>query len=150
MAKSLNEIEGLTANYPEEVKQDVLDLYKYMLDKCQGNRKVLAANLQTLGVAKSDNYFFKLFSGGWIEKGVFTASVDTIKTMAKAVRDAEIGRLTSGIIPHTETDIVRLMRNAVDAVRQKDNICRSSPFELSPGTCASVVKVSGWQEGYTL
>ena len=124
MAKSLNEIEGLTANYPDEIKQDVLDLYKYMLDKCQGNRKVLAANLQTLGVAKSDNYFFKLFSGGWIEKGVFTASVDTIKTMAKAVRDAEIGRLTSGIIPHTETDIVRLMRNAVDAVRQKDNICK--------------------------
>ena len=124
MAKSLNEIEGLTANYPEEVKQDVLDLYKYMLDKCQGNRKVLAANLQTLGIAKSDNYFFKLFSGGWIEKGVFTASVDAINAMAKTVRDAEIGRLTSGIIPHTETDIVRLMRNAIDAVRQKDNICK--------------------------
>ncbi len=124
MAKSLNEVEGLTANYPEEVRQDVLDLYKYMLDKCQGNRKVLAANLQTLGVAKSDNYFFKLFSGGWIEKGVFTASIDAIRAMAKAVRDAEIGRLTSGIIPHTETDIVRLMRNAIDAVRQKDNICK--------------------------
>lgn len=124
MAKSINEIEGLIVNYPEEVKQDVLDLYKYMLDKCQGNRKVLEANLQTLGVGKSDTYLFKLFSGGWIEKGVFTASIDTIKGMAKAVRDAELGRLTSGSIPHTETDIVRLMRNAIDAIRQKDNICK--------------------------
>lgn len=56
MAKSLNEIEGLIVNYPEEVKQDVLDIYKYMLDKCQGNRKVLAANLQTLGVGKRLTY----------------------------------------------------------------------------------------------
>lgn len=124
MAKSLNEIEGLIFRYPDEVKADVLDLYKYMVDKCQGNRKVLAAKLLALGVKKSDNYFFKLFSGGWVEKGVFTASSDAIKAMAQAVRDAEIGRLATGSIPHTETDIVKLMRNAIDAVRQKDNICK--------------------------
>lgn len=124
MAKSINEIEGLITLYPAEVKQDVLDLYAYMVDKCQANRKILSAKLETLGIKKSDNYLFKLFSGGWIEKGVFTASCDTIKTMAQTVRDAEIGRLASGIIPHTETDIVRLMRNAIDAVRQRDNICK--------------------------
>ena len=117
MAKSINEIEGLIALYPDEVKQDVLDLYAYMVDKCQANRKILSAKLETLGIKKSDNYLFKLFSGGWIEKGVFTASCDTIKTMAQTVRDAEIGRLASGIIPHTETDIVRLMRNAIEIGR---------------------------------
>ncbi len=124
MAKSINEIEGLITQYPNEIKQDVLDLYSFMVDKCQGNRKVLAAKLETLGCKKSDNYFFKLFSGGWIEKGVFTPSLDNIKAMAQAVRNAEIGRLSTGVIPHTETDIVRLMRNAIDVVRQRDNICK--------------------------
>lgn len=122
--QTITEIGGLIAAYPEEIKNDVLALYSYMLEKCSGKRKILAANLQTLGFNKSETYFYKLFSGKWIERGVFTASIDGIRAMAKAVKDAELGRLSTGVLPHTETDIVRLIRNAIDAVRQRDNICK--------------------------
>ena len=112
------------SQYPSEVIEDIVYIAEFTNRKCDGDINRLVGELKAIKKERSYNYFYKLFSGRWLEKGVFTAGVDKIKEIASAVRDIDSGRAVAGIIPHTKTDVVEMIENAIDGVSWRGSVCK--------------------------
>ena len=110
--------------YPEEVRESVKQIFGYMQDKCGNDRNRLVSKLKMLGHDYSAFYFYALFTGRYMKNGKFTASVEQINKIAKDLRDSELGKFVEGRFPPVETETVRLFRDAVNAIRTPNRICK--------------------------
>jgi len=117
-------IEDAVKLYPEEIRESVKQLYGYMMERCDGDRNRLVARLKLLGHDYSTHYFYKLFTGRWLENGEFVASTDKICAMARELMDNEKGLFVKGKFPVVETETIRLLRDAINTVRQQHRICK--------------------------
>jgi len=117
-------VDDVKAAYPPEVREPTQYLYGYMTAHCNGDRNRLAAKLSQLGFSYQANYFYKLFTGRWLENGEFKASSEKIIAMASALQDALLGRMRDGRFPPVETEVFRLIRDSIDAIRQPGRICK--------------------------
>lgn len=112
------------AQYPESVKEDVVYIAQTLAERYDGDTKAMAADLKHVKLDRSESWFYKLVSGKYMQDGVFTAGETTVAAIAKALREIAAGNFVGGIIPHTETDNVKIVRAAIDAARFRGNVCK--------------------------
>ncbi len=124
----------LIANYPEEIHDDVVYIAQVLAERYNGKKIEMASDLKHVGINRSDSWFYKLLAGKYMTGDVFTAGVSVVQSVAKALRDIASGNAVSGVIPHTETDAVKLVRAAIDSARFRGNVCK---WVLIVGTTGS-------------
>jgi hypothetical protein len=127
MALNQKTIDDVAPTLPKELQEPFLWLWGYMAQMCDNSRNRLAARLAQVGHPYDSSYIYKFFSGqllnpktGKIGDKQLRNWIDAIQ----ALRDAEKGPLNGRGIPPVETEVVRMLRDAIDAVRRPERVCR--------------------------
>lgn len=137
MAQKINQntIDDTKGAYPPEVHDALQYLFGYCNDKCGGDRNRLSARLKQQGLKFAPNTLYQFFTGRMVDAdGAFKGSVDNYNAAAETLRDAELGRFKGGAFPPVETDVMRLLRNAINTTRKPGRVCK---WLFVTGTTAS-------------
>ena len=120
-------VDDVALTLPDEMREPVRWLYGYMVQVCGNSRVRLSARFTQVGHPYDQSYIFKLFTGqlinpktGKIGEKQMLNWLDAIE----ALRSAEKGPLAGRGIPPVETEVVRMVRDAIDAVRRPERISK--------------------------
>lgn len=123
--KNIDEIKNAIKDYPAEAQAHVLTLAEFCNTHCDGSEQRIAAQFDGK-FRYSKDWFYQLFSGRRYNKklGKFQVDMDKLAEIAGDAKRITEGGTIGGAIPHVETETVREMRDAIDAIRPETNVCK--------------------------
>jgi len=120
-------IDDVALTLPEDLREHFQWLWGYMTQICGGSRTRLAARLAHVGHSYDQSSIFKFFTGQLINPKTGQLGAKQAQNWSDAIqalRDAEKGPLDGRGIPPVETEVVRLICDAISAIARPERVCR--------------------------
>lgn len=124
----LIKFEGLIADYPPEIKEDLIWLASWRHSEFSGHNALLHEKIRSLGVDVSEQYVYQLLAGKYFrpdrKTGKRTGSVETVRELVQACRQWAFVNAESGGVPFVEHQEWRDLCAYLDGVRNPENVTR--------------------------
>lgn len=125
----LLKFEALIADYPAEVRDDVVWLYNFRREQFADHNALLHQFFNdTLGIKISDQYLYQVLGGKYFRRDAKSkkhlGSTDTLKDLVAAARNWSIVNSDSGGLPFVEDDEWDQVRDYLDGLRNPHNVVK--------------------------
>jgi hypothetical protein len=124
----LTKLEASIADYPEEVKEDVLWLASFRHTEFSDHTALLFEKITQLGIKTSEQYLYQLLAGKYFRRhkvtGKHQGSAETVKEIVAACRQWAFVNAESGGLPFVEHGEWRDLCNYLDGIRNPENVIR--------------------------